>query len=153
MLWRKGSGPRGRAESGFTLAEMIVATAVLAVGVAGTMATFGAISRASGTASEYEIAARLAEQRMAEIEAAGSEAIVSDTGDFGEEYPEYRWEQEVLDTDTEGVLELRLTVEWTSGESQRRVVVSTYFVDETVEAETTEDLGLAAESLLLPATP
>ncbi|MBI3948224.1 MAG: prepilin-type N-terminal cleavage/methylation domain-containing protein [Armatimonadetes bacterium] len=132
MPSKRMPGRSGRAERGFTLVEMVVATAVLAIGVAGAVATFGVIARASGTAAEYELAALLAERRMAEIEAEGIAAAVSDTGDFGEEHPECRWEQEVLDTETQGVLELRLTVEWDSGQSERRVVVSTYLLDETL---------------------
>lgn len=107
-----------------------MATVVLAVGIAGGVAAFGAMSRATGLAAQREEAALLAERRLAEIEAEGSTALAAETGDFGEEYPDYTWEQEVLPTAFEGVSELQLTVRWGSGEARRSLVVSTYVLQE-----------------------
>lgn len=123
---KRSTSPAARARGGFTLIEMVVATVVLAVGVVGALSVFGVISRASATAAEYDQAALLAERRLAEVEALGSEGAVSDSGDFGEEFPGYRWEQEVLETEHEGLQELRLTVEWGSEQSRRGMVVATY---------------------------
>ncbi len=119
-----------RGERGFTLIEMVVATVILVLGVAGAVAAFGAVSRTSGLAAEYEQAALLAERHLAEAEATGSAALVADSGDFGEEFPGCEWEQEVLATETEGVQEFRLTVRWKSGDAQRSILVTTYVLEE-----------------------
>lgn len=107
-----------------------MATVVLAVGIAGAVATYGALSRSAGLAAEYEQAALLAERRLAEVEAEGSTALVNESGDFAEEYPDYRWEQEVVAGEVEGLSELRLTVRWGSGEPQRNITIVTYVLDE-----------------------
>lgn len=119
---------RARKPQGFTLIEMVVATTVLAVGVSGALATFGAISRASGVSAEYDQASLLAERRMAELESeiAAGQPLQADSGDFGEDYPDYRWEQEVNPTDMDSLVELDLTVRWGSENSPRTVVISTY---------------------------
>jgi Tfp pilus assembly protein PilV len=120
---------------------MVVATVVLAVGIAGSLATFGAISRASGMAAEYDRAALLAERRLAEIEALGVSEVTSESGDFEEEAPGWQWEQEVLDSETEGVVEVRVTVSWESGDRRRELQVSTYLPEDVTGEETTETAG------------
>lgn len=122
-----------RGERGFTLVEMIVATVILAVGIAGAVATFGAISRASGTAAEYDQAALLAERRLAEIETLDETPTDQDSGDFGEDYPGYKWEQEVLSTEYDDLIEVRVTVTWGNNEPRHHIDVSTYMkpVDST----------------------
>jgi len=122
-----------RGEAGFALIEMVVATVVLVVGVAGAVAAFGAVARASGVSAEREQAAILAERHLAEVEASDPAALAAGSGDFGEDAPGYQWEQEILPTDTEGLSELRLTVRWKSGEDDRSAVVSTYVLQAVAE--------------------
>ncbi|HHX40495.1 MAG TPA: prepilin-type N-terminal cleavage/methylation domain-containing protein [Armatimonadetes bacterium] len=122
-----------RGERGFTLIEMIVATLILAMGIAGALATFGAISRASGMAAEYDQAAFLAERRLAEIAVLGASALTEESGDFEDEAPGWQWEQEVVETEIEGVIELRVTVFWESGDRRREFQVSTYLPEEGAE--------------------
>ncbi|NLB95910.1 MAG: prepilin-type N-terminal cleavage/methylation domain-containing protein [Armatimonadetes bacterium] len=129
---RRRSAPM-RGERGFTLIEMIVATLVLAMGIAGALATFGAISRASGMAAEYDQAALLAERRLAEIAVLGVSELTEESGDFGDEAPGWQWEQELLETEIEGVIELRVTVRWESGNRRREFQVSTYVPEEGAE--------------------
>jgi hypothetical protein len=132
------------------LVEVTVATAVLALGVAGAVATFGVITRASGAAAEYEHAALLAEQRLTELEQGGNEALISESGDFGEDHHGFRWEQEVFTSEREPeLMEVRLTVEWDSGDTTRRILVSTYMIpaSETPTEGTDTGLGLGGSSL------
>jgi prepilin-type N-terminal cleavage/methylation domain-containing protein len=126
-----------RNERGFTLVEMLVAIVVLAVGIAGTLAALGAISSSSGAAAEYDRAALLAERQLAEIEAQEQAPSGEDSGDFGEEYPGYQWEQEVLATDVENLVEVRLTVSWGNEKARRSIQVSTYLLQEQSSAPTT----------------
>jgi hypothetical protein len=103
---------------------MVVAIVVLALGVSGALATFGAISHASGVASDYDQAAVLAERHLTEVLATG-ETPVTESGDFGEDAPRFRWEQEALPDDTGQLLEVRVTVSWQSGTATHSVVLST----------------------------
>jgi general secretion pathway protein I len=104
--------------SAFTLLEVMVAMAIIAIALT---AVFGSQSQSLSLASEAKFsttAAFLAQSKMAEIEA-GSEDLTSDSGDFGEDFPGYRWEQSVDDVtfdEPEGVSDhlkqIDLTVSW-----------------------------------------
>lgn len=82
---------------GFTLLEVMVAVAIIAIALT---AVLGSQSQSVSLASEAKfstVAAFLAQSKMAEIESAGPDDLTSDAGDFGEDYPDYRWETEVND--------------------------------------------------------
>ena len=84
-------------ESGFTLLEVMVAVAVIAI----TFVTLiGAQSQSVSIAGHTRFAvtsALLAQQQLTEIEMTEYEQISSGSGDFGENYPGYSWQAEVSD--------------------------------------------------------
>jgi len=80
---------------GFTLLEVMVAMAIIAITL---MAVLGSQSQSVSMASESRFtttAALLAQSKMAEIEIATPEDLTSDSGDFGENFPNYHWELNV----------------------------------------------------------
>jgi len=82
--------------SGFTLLEVMIATAIIAIAL---VAALGSQSQSVSLANEAKFAttvAFLAQRKMAEFEAENVEDVVSDTGGF-EDFPDYRWESEVED--------------------------------------------------------
>ena len=82
---------------GFTLLEVMVAMAIIAIALT---AVLGSQSQSLSLASEAKFsttAALLAQSKMAEIEAENPEDLASDSGDFGEDYPGYRWDKSVND--------------------------------------------------------
>ena len=82
---------------GFTLLEVMVAMAIIAIALT---AVLGSQSQSLSLASEAKFnttAALLAQSKMAEIEAEKPEDLTSDSGDFGEDYPGYRWDKSVDD--------------------------------------------------------
>jgi len=103
--------------SGFTLLEVMIATAIIAIAL---VAALGSQSQSVSLANEAKFAttvAFLAQKKMAELEAEEVEDVSSDTGDFGEEFPGYRWESEVSDASLEGfetvsdrIKKIRLTI-------------------------------------------
>ena len=105
--------------SGFTLLEVMVAIAIIAIALT---AVLGSQSQSLSLASEAKFsttAAFLAQGKMAEIEAEKAEDLTSDSGDFGEDFPGYGWELSVNDVtldEPEGVSEhlkqIDLTVSW-----------------------------------------
>jgi len=105
--------------SGFTLLEVMVAIAIIAIALT---AVLGSQSQSLSLASEAKFsttAAFLAQGKMAEIEAEKVEDLASDSGDFGEDFPGYGWELSVNDVtfdEPEGVSDhlkqIDLTVSW-----------------------------------------
>jgi general secretion pathway protein I len=112
--------------AGFTLLEVMIATAIIAIAL---VAALGSQSQSVSLASEAKFAttvAFLAQKKMAELEAEDLEGLMSDSGDFGEDFPGYRWESEVDDATLEGsetisdhVKKIGLTVYWAEGDGYR----------------------------------
>jgi len=83
--------------SGFTLLEVMIAIAIIAITL---VAVFGLQSQSLSLANEAKFsttAALLAQSKMAEIEAVNPEDLASDSGDFGENFPNYHWNLTVSD--------------------------------------------------------
>jgi general secretion pathway protein I len=94
--------PVGR-QAGFTLLEVMVAVAIIAIGLT---ALLGSHSQSISLAEEANFnttAALLAQEKMTELELAGFGAMSYDAGDFGEEFPGYRWEVKISRPDFGGI--------------------------------------------------
>jgi general secretion pathway protein I len=80
----------------FTLLEVMIAVSIIAIAL---VALFGSQSRSLSQATEAHfnvVAPMLASGKLAELVAA-TDTPMSDEGDFGEEFPGYRWK---IETDT-----------------------------------------------------
>jgi general secretion pathway protein I len=80
-----------KADDGFTLLEVMVAIALIAIAL---MAVLGSQSQSVSLAGEARFnttAALLAQSKMAEIESRDPEDLTADSGDFGEDFPGYTW--------------------------------------------------------------
>ncbi|NVM57732.1 MAG: prepilin-type N-terminal cleavage/methylation domain-containing protein [Desulfobacterales bacterium] len=105
--------------SGFTLLEVMIATAIIAIAL---VAALGSQSQSVSLANEAKFSttvAFLAQGKMAEIEAENPDDLISDAGDFGGDFPGYRWELEVSNATLEGfekvsdhIKQIDLTVSW-----------------------------------------
>ncbi|MBW1740121.1 MAG: prepilin-type N-terminal cleavage/methylation domain-containing protein [Deltaproteobacteria bacterium] len=81
--------------SGFTLLEVMVAMAIIAIALT---AVFGSQSQSLSLASETKFSSTavfLAQHKMAEIEAEDLPDLTSDSGDFGKDFPGYHWDLSV----------------------------------------------------------
>src|SRR5947209_1590350 len=123
-----------RARSGFTLIEVLVAAAVLAIGISAGVRTLGAMAQASAAAADRQTAVRLAGERLAMTEAVEGVSAGNAEGQFDSE-PRFRWQQQVSSaTNLTGVLEVTVTITWRDGAATRRYVVSTYLLDPSQQA-------------------
>jgi len=81
---------------GFTLVEMIVATLLLAIGVAAAMAAFATINKAGGCLLRSR-RVDPCKQKLAEVEQQGDSLTGGDQqGDFGADYPGFRWHEVIM---------------------------------------------------------
>lgn len=86
---------------GFTLLEVIVAMAIM-VTVLISVYRLHSQSLSMAMASRfYVLAPQLAQQKLAELEAASLENTTQDSGDFGENFPGYTWQVAVEGVDSE----------------------------------------------------
>ena len=83
--------------SGFTLLEVMIAMAIIAIAL---VAVFGSQTQSLSLANEAKFittAALLAQSKMAEVETLDPKDLVSGSGDFGEDFPDYHWDLYVSD--------------------------------------------------------
>ena len=101
-----GTGHYSKRNWGFTLLEVMIALAIIAIAL---VTVLGSQSQSLSLASEAKFkttAALLAQSKMAEIEAESPENLASNSGDFGETFPNYHWELTVSDLAFAGVEEV-----------------------------------------------
>jgi general secretion pathway protein I len=103
---RTRAGHSSEKSSGFTLLEVMIAIAIIAITL---VAVFGSQSQSLSLANEAKFsttAALLAQSKMAEIEAVNPEDLASDSGNFGEAFPNYHWKLTVRDISFVGAEEV-----------------------------------------------
>jgi general secretion pathway protein I len=84
-------------QQGFTFLEVMVAVAIIAIAF---VTLIGSQSQSVSIAGESRfrvMAALLAQQKLAELESTDFEELTGGEGDFGEEYPSYSWQAEVVE--------------------------------------------------------
>jgi len=94
-----GIGHGGGAEVGFTLLEVMIAVAILAIAF---VAILGSQTKSLSRVTEAEFHTRasiLASGKLAEMKSRQLAAI-NTTGDFGAEFPGYSWRLEVRDIES-----------------------------------------------------
>ena len=104
---------------GFTLLEVMIAVALIAIALTTLLGSQSQSVSFANSAKFETMAALLAQSKMSEIATQEAGAITNDSGDFGDDYPGYRWEVNVNDTAIAGIdnisdylKQLDLTVTW-----------------------------------------
>jgi general secretion pathway protein I len=80
-----------RKSRGFTLLEVLVALAVLAIALTSIYRLQGQTFLMSASARFYSIAPQLARMKLAEVERQKFKDILGGSGAFDEDYPGYSW--------------------------------------------------------------
>lgn len=104
ILKEMSMGLRHRSSAGtggFTLLEVLVALAILTVTLTGIYRLQSQTLMMSSKARFYSLAPMLAQSRLAEMQREGFDDVSAGSGDFGQDYPSYKYsvEIEALDSD------------------------------------------------------
>ncbi|MFB3894792.1 MAG: hypothetical protein ACE14V_00665 [bacterium] len=91
-----------KSEIGFILLEVLISVLILSIGLVAIIGAFSSSTKIISTTRRYSEAVQLANQKMFEIRTTPMEDWKSrDSGDFGDQYPEYTWEYEIEEKDSE----------------------------------------------------
>jgi type II secretory pathway pseudopilin PulG len=80
-----------RAAKGYVLIEVVVSLVVFSIGAISVMRTFSTATQARGLTHDFTIAGFLCQKVMSESRAKGLAQEGPEQGDFGDEYPRFRW--------------------------------------------------------------
>ena len=83
---------------GFTLLEVMAALSIIAIALTVLLTSQSQSMSMASEARFHTRASLLAQMKIAEISTAKTEDLQSESGDFGEEFPDYYWE---IESDTE----------------------------------------------------
>lgn len=111
--------------TGFTLVEALATLTLIAIILPVAMRGVALATAAAGLAKRQMEAVSLAERKMAELTISGDWNDSDLSGDFGEDYPDYRWEGEVSAWDDPLLLQLEVRVRWPWHGAERSVALTT----------------------------
>jgi len=87
---------------GFILLEVLVSILILSIGLVAVLGAFSSSTKIIAQTRRFSEAVQLAEQKIFEIQTTPMENWQNrDSGDFGDQYPEYSWEYEIEEFDSE----------------------------------------------------
>ncbi len=117
------------AHVGFTLVEVLAALMLIAIVLPAVMKGAAMATSIASSARRRNEAAGLAEEKLAEIIATDQWQTSSLSGDFGSDWPGYRWQATVQswpeDTSGAGLQQVDLRVSWMARNKQDSLTLST----------------------------
>ena len=87
-------------QKGFTLLEIMVALSILAIVLVSVYRLHAQTVSMNNEVRFYATAPMLAQLKMAEVESESPEDMGDDSGDFGDEFPNYRWNVVIDDVES-----------------------------------------------------
>jgi len=122
-------------QQGFTLIEIIISLAILALALPPLMRAFSQATSWRANSENETTATNLLRYKMSDIEMAGyPEETVEDEDEFGEA-SRFRWTSKIQDTDIEGLRMITVTILWQEEGLERSMSANTYMADKTMPEE------------------
>ncbi|SPP65091.1 prepilin-type N-terminal cleavage/methylation domain-containing protein [Nitrospira lenta] len=126
-------------ERGFTLLEVLLAVAILAIALPVLLGLRNFDLELQSRAMELTTATLLAQEKLLETELSGSFPIGETTGEFQlpapgvltsisepNRAPGYRWKRSIVPTPLELIREVKIQISWPRGQQDETLEVSTY---------------------------
>ena len=110
---------------GFTFVEILAALAFLGILIPVVISALMVSNRSAVMAERSTVAAQLGENKLGEMLLADAWTNESSRGDFGADYPGYRWEMQQSDWDSGAMTELILNVFYNVQGREQSVRLST----------------------------
>lgn len=120
---------RHRPAAGFTLLEVMIALAILAVALVALLGLRNRDIQMQAHARDVTRATLLARQMALTIDEEGAPDLGYLEGDFGKDYPGFSWQRQVNTFMIERVREVRVTVLWGDDRREEGRVEVTRFVE------------------------
>lgn len=120
---------------GFTLVEVMAAVVVLGIGIAAVLGLIGKSTRAVNAARTATLQASLARLVMVDIENKYWRKQAEDvelSGDFGDEFPDFRYEviiTEEIDEEVPALHEVQVIVYYDGADPPREFSLTTFLID------------------------
>jgi general secretion pathway protein I len=95
---------------GFTLLEVMIAMAILAIALVAVYRSQSQSVSMAGDSRFLTTASLLAQGRMARLDASAPSELKAESGDFGDDFPDYNWKVAIEDTDIKLLKKLVVTV-------------------------------------------
>ena len=105
-IFKRAPNGVNRPPAGFTLLEVMVAMSIMAIVLVSVYRMHSQTLTMNTANRFYTQAPLLAQSKLAQLEAGGSEIITGDSGDFGKEFPGYSWNVSVEDVSSEALGEV-----------------------------------------------
>ena len=135
-----GRNCRSGARSGMTLIEVVLATAILGIGLTSLVAATSRCLSVARKAKEYEVARRLIGQIDLEVPIVFNDELEAgvEQGEFAGEYSGYTWEREIEEFEDEELqmFTVRSRVTWTDRNRDVYEEVISYIYEPTYRKNT-----------------
>ncbi len=122
---------------GFTFVEILAAMAFLGILMPVVISALLVGSRAASVSERSTIAMQLGENRLSQMMIGNEWTSESGRGDFGQDYPGYRWELSKAAWETSDVTELNLDVFYRVQGAEHEIRLTTLASETVAEAEAT----------------
>jgi general secretion pathway protein I len=125
-----------KTKKGFTLLEIMVALSIIAIVLVSVYRMHAQTVSMNNQVRFYATAPMLAQTKMAEIESESLEDIGDDSGDFGDEFPDYSWNIVIADVEStelgniaKGLKKIDLLISFNNNEFTYNLRKYKYFKD------------------------
>lgn len=122
-----------RREQGFTFVEILAALLFLGIVMPVVIGALQVSNRAAVLSERSGVAVQLAENRLAELQLGDAWSSSASTGEFGEDWPGYRWELTKSDWENGAMTELQLAVFFSVQGREQDVRLSTLVSESLAE--------------------
>ncbi len=127
-------------QQGFTLLEIIVALTIAAIALPALLQAFSQGTKNQSLIENRTTALYLLKLKMGEIEMLGEIEVGSEDGEFGSN-SWFQWTSDITESDTDGLYEVTVTVNWQERGQEETVELTTYLADRTIERENAPGAG------------